>query len=408
MTPEVNPEIERLFLEGRHDVGRWAANGLGIYLHDKQLAVLEALDEEEAAYYLLYWANRVGKTTLTIIWHLHGIFYKFEIPEPTDDRDYKLWLAEDYRTIHTAPLNVLAQRAWSAISEIGKGTHPAQRDENHKRREAPLGPFFQATTERAANGGEHMVVKCLTGGTMDLFSTEGGGSRIEGTAWYRGSWDEWPQQEAADKGTAIRNVLTLLSNRLSDFNGKLLLTGTITEDTEHIARDWIAQCEDPQDPDWWGSSAARTDNPTANRKAIERAERTFDEEDYKRSVLGQIGGVRGRLFPSFMVEPAFTRDLPRFTPPHPEDGATFEAEPERHAVQRDHHRQPFDEEPPKPRGRFRPKGQSPHTYLHLWDIAIARDDNVGQVWRLPVDFEFSVDEPDRRRQARRGPGIAEH
>ena len=386
---EVPEDVGALIRDGRYDIARWAANGLGILLHDKQLYVLEALDKEEAAYYLLWWANRAGKTTLVITWHLHGIFYKAEIPEPQTERDYELWLAEDYRTLHTAPLNGLAQRAWSAIAEISKGTHPAQRDQvTGKRREAPLGPFFHATTERAASGGEHMAVKCLSGGTMDLYSTEGGGARIEGTAWYRGSWDEWPRQESADKGTAIRGVLTLLSNRLSDFNGKLLLTGTVTEDTEHIAKEWIELCDDPDDPDWWGSSASRMDNPSANKAAIERAERTFDNEDYKRTVLGLIGGVRGRVFPAYMIDPAFTKELPRFTPPHPEDGATFEA-----VAPAPTRRAPDDGDAIKVRGRFRPRGNSPYYYLHLWDIAIAVADNVGTVLRLPADFRFGVDNP---------------
>ena len=383
----IAPDVASLIRDGRHDIERWAANGLGIRYHAKQLEVLNALDREEAAYYLLWWANRAGKSTLAVGWHLHGILYKYELPEPVDERDYKLWLAEDYRTLHTAPLNVLAQRAWSAIAEISKGTHPAQRDpETGKRRDAPLGPFFQATSERAASGGEHMVVKCLSGGTMDLYSTEGGGSRIEGTAWWRGSWDEWPRQESADKGTAIRGVLTLLSNRLSDFNGKLLLTGTVTEDTEHIAKEWIEHCDDPDDRDWWGSSASRMDNPSANRTSIERAERTFDDEDYKRTVLGLIGGVRGRVFPAYMVDPAFTKDLPRFSPPHPEDGATFEAGPTAR-------RAPDEGDALRVRGRFRPRGSSPYTYLHLWDIALAVADNVGTVLRLPADCRFGVDNP---------------
>lgn len=386
MLDQVDSAVERLFLEGRHDIGRWAANGLGIFLHDKQLAVLEALDSEEAAYYFLWWANRAGKTTLVIAWHLHGIFYKYELPEPTNDRDYKLWLAENYRTIHTAPLNGLASRAWAAVGEIAAGTYPAQRSESGRFRDAPLGPFFSTAVERAGSSGEHMVVRCLSGGTMDLYSTEGGGARVEGTAWRRGSWDEWPRQEAADKPTAIRGILTLLSNRLSDFDGKLLLTGTITEDTEHIATEWINLCDDPEVPDWWGMSASRMDNPSASRKSIERAERNFDDEDFKRTVLGIVGGVKGRLFPTYMVDPAFTRDLPRFTAPHPQDGAAFEP------VRSD--RPGLDDETvSRIRGKFRPTGNSPYTYLHIWDLAIAQADNVGQVWRLPSDMLFSVEKP---------------
>ena len=386
----VNPELSDLIRDGRHDVGRWMANGLGIYLHDKQLATMQALydGDLEATFYFLWWANRVGKTTTILPWHLHGIFYKWELPEPQTTREYELWLAEDYRTIHTAPLNVLAQRAWAAILEISKGTHPAQRDDEGKRREAPLGAFFTPTTERSAAGGEHLVVRCLTGGTTDFYSTEGGGTRIEGTAWYRGSWDEWPQQEGADKGSQIREVLTRLTNRLSDFDGKLLITGTVTEETEHIAKDWIELCEDPQETDWWGMSASRMDNPYASRRAIALAERSMDAEDYKRSVLGQIGGVRGRLFPAFMLEPAWTRDLPRESPPHPEDRPVFRAAEVPKAVRR---REPEEQE--TVRGRYESKGTSPYFYIHAWDLAIAAADNVGLIFRIPVDYIFGVANP---------------
>ena len=371
------------------------ANGLGIYLHDKQLEVIEALSKDPATYYLLWWANRVGKTTVVIPWHLHGIFYKYEIPEPQTDRDYKLWLADDYRTLHTAPLGALALRLWTAIKEIGQGTHPAQRDDNGERREAPLGAFFTAGTERNANGGEHPVIKCLTGGTTDLYSTEGGGGRIEGTAWRRGSWDEWPQQEGADFGGQVREVLTRLTNRLSDFDGKLLITGTVTEESEHIAKDWIELCDDPQELDWWGSSATRMDNPHASRKAIELAGRAFDDEDYKRSVLGQIGGVKGRLIPSYMVDPAFTRALPRETPPHPEDGALFIAQPAPANRPRRESRDPrvLEDSPEVARGRFADRGTSPWMYIHAWDVAIAAADNVGLTFRLPMDYLFSVEKP---------------
>jgi hypothetical protein len=384
-------DVERLIEYGRNDVGRWMANGLGIYLHDKQLEVIEALYNDPATYYLLWWANRVGKTTVVIPWHLHGIFYKYEIPEPRTDREYKLWLAEDYRTLHTAPLATLALRLHAAIKEIGQGTHPAQRSDDGERRDAPLGAFFTVGTERNANGGEHPVVKCLTGGTVDLYSTEGGGGRIEGTAWRRGSWDEWPQQEGSDLLTQIREVLTRLTNRVSDFDGKLLITGTVTEDTEGIAKDWIALCDDPQEPDWWGSSATRMDNPHASRKAIEIAKRNFDDEDYKRSVLGQIGGVKGRLIPSYMTDPAFVRDLPRETPPHPEDRPIFDVVEMPRARVRRAGREVDDEEPV--RGRYKDRGTSPYYYIHAWDLAIAAADNVGLIFRIPANYEFSVENP---------------
>jgi hypothetical protein len=383
---DLAPDVEQWVADGKHDVGRWSANGLGIYLHDKQLSVLSALDSEEATFYLLWWANRVGKTTLVEIYHLHGIFYKMELPEPTTDHEFDLWLLEDYRTLHAAPLGVLATRAHSAINEISKGTHPAQRDENGKRREAPLAAHFTATKERDAHGADHMIVKSLTGGTIDFYSTEGGAGRLESAAWRRISWDEWPQQEAADKGEGIRTVLNRLQNRGSDYDAKILLTGTITPETEHIAKEWIERCEDPSDPDWWGSTATRFDNPMASRKAIELAERQFDDEDYARTVMGTPGGVKGRLLPSFLVDPIFRNELPRFTPPHPQDGGSFTPDPGE-APSRHRRRGMVDEILP-PRARWTQPGESPWTYLHVWDLAIAAADNIGIVARIPKDWLF--------------------
>lgn len=392
MNFDVEDDIAQWVYDGKRDLPRWAYHGLGIKLHDKQVEAIEALEHNEATFYFLWWANRVGKTTLVIAWHLHGIYYKPEIPEPETDRDFELWLADDYRTLHAAPLGLLATRAHQAITEIIKGTHPAQRDENGNRREAVLGGSFAAAKERDAHGADHMIVKSLNGGVMDFFSTDGGAGRLESMAWRRISWDEWPQQEAADKGTAIRTVLNRLENRASDFDAKILLTGTITPETEHIATEWIHQCQDESNHDWWGSAASRLDNPAASRKAIALAERNFDPEDYARTVLGIPGGVKGRLLPSFMLDPIFDNDLPHFTPPHPNDGVTFEARPAavRPTTVRRNRRTGDDDPPPALRGRFRPTSASgsPYTYLHVWDVAIAAAANVGHVYRLPADWRF--------------------
>ena len=362
----VASEVADWIRDGEQDIGRWAARGLGINLHDKQIAVSEAMDNDPAQFFLLYWANRAGKTLLVVTKHLHTLFYKRGIPKPLTEREYELWLSEDYRTLHTAPLNELAGRAHSAAADIISGTSPAQRDANGKRRDAPLGEMFVATTERDRTGADRMVVKCLSGATMDFRSTEGGGGRIEGGAWRLASWDEYPQQENPEQ---IRTVRDRLMTRLSDFDGKLLLTGTLTPETEHIAKEWIGYCEDPTNTDWWGSSAARTDNPNTSSRSLALAERNLEPEDYARTVLGVLGGVKGRLFPSRLVDPIFTNELPRFTPPTEKDGTLR-----------------------TPAG-ITSMPESDWTYLHIWDIAIAAADNIGHVWRIPRDWRFSVLRP---------------
>lgn len=373
MTTEIDApdSIQRWLEEGRTDVGRFAANGLGIYLHDKQLEVIEAVYDGEAQYYLLDWANRAGKTLTLCVMHMHQILYKPRL-KYFSRKEFK---EAEYATLHTAPLNELAGRAHLALSEITKGMSPAQRDiETGKRRPAPLGQLFFAIKERDQTGADHMVLRCASGGKTDFRSTEGKGARIEGGSWWLITWDEWPSTEGDPE--TIRFVLNVrLTNRAADFDAPIILTGTRTEDTEHIAKEFEERAEDPDEPDWWGNHASRMDNPAANLKAIERARRNFDPEDFNRAVLGIEGGAKGRIFPSILVDPMFTKDLPRFTSPHPGDGFPMKSEI-----------------------------VSPWTYLHLWDLALAAADNIGMVLRVPSDWQFSVEKPITGVSLKRVPG----
>ena len=45
-----------------------------------------------------------------------------------------------------------------------------------------------------------------------------------------------------------------------------------------------------------------------------------------------------------------------------------------------------------------------HEYLHIWDIALAAAENVGQVWRLSSDWLFSVERPIEGVQMKVVPG----
>jgi hypothetical protein len=353
-TLAIPPDAQEWLEKGRSDVALWALRGLGIELHEAQIEAAIATITGDAQYDLLTWANRAGKTTLVDILHMHRLWYKLgvEPARPDDERDHERWLLVDYRTLHCAPISRLAGRAHQVATEVLKGVSPAQRDYlGGGYRPAPLAPFFATTRERIETGADKMFLRCITGGVCEFDTTEGGGGRLEGVAYRFISWDEWPQQEAADKAEAIRAILTRLTNRAADFDAVILLTGTITPETEHIAKEWLALCEDPDNPDWWGNHASRSLNPSASSKAIARAERTLDREDYDRTVLGIPGGVKGRLFPSILVDPAFV-DLPLFSPKV--EGAE---------------------------------------YLHVWDIALTTADNVGIVLQFPPNWMFSVANP---------------
>jgi hypothetical protein len=356
----VPPDVARWLDQGRDDIELFAAKGLGIRLNRPQIEFAQALLGRHYQYYNLDWANRAGKTTGLCVVHCHQIWYKPWLKIKT----YNEWLQTEYTTLHCAPLGELAGRAWTALQEMSRGMHPAQRDiDTGERRDAPLAPLFSATKVRDPNGSDKMALLCVTGGKTDFRSTEGLAARLESGAWRLITWDEWPATEGDPED--IRFVADVrLPNRAADFDAPIVLTGTRTPDTEHIAREFDEKSANPDNIDWWGSHASRMDNPAHSALAIERARRTMDAEDFNRTILGIEGGAKGRIFPTFLVENMFTNDLPRFTAPVAGDGW----------------RPAFPDE-------------SPYTYLHLWDLAIAAAENIGIVLRAPRNWQFDHEHP---------------
>jgi hypothetical protein len=392
--PVIAPEVADWIERGRHDVKLFALMGLGIDLHAKQVEVAVVMLDSEFQYYLLTWANRAGKTTGVGVIHMHRLFYKIGVAPARNAVEHENWLKVEYRTLHAAPLNELAGRAFDAWNEIVQGVSPAQWDKVvGVYRPSPLAPFFALTKERDAAGSDHMFMRCITGGVTDFRSTEGKARRLESGTWRFISWDEWPQTENPDD---IRTVLFVrLTARAADFDAPILLTGTITEETEHIAQEFIDYCEDPENGDWWGNTAERSMNPNASVLAMERAERNLDPEDYARTILGIPGGAKSRLFPPYMVDLIFRNELERFTPPLPGDGVLWDAPDENLAPVRRRRDGKMERELERlPRGRFKPRGTSPYTYLHIWDLALAAAANVGHVWRLPADWRFGYVQVD--------------
>ena len=354
-TTKLPDEVRSWIRAGKTDFPLWCRNGFGVELHSAQIEAANAILAGEAAYFVLSWANRAGKTTLLMLLHLHALFYKRGMAAPTTQKELAAWGREGYRTLHTAPLNELAGKALSEAQELLKGTSKSQRDENGVRRPAPLAGFFVAGRERAEDGADRMSMRCtIHNAVCDFRSTEGKAARLEGSPWWFITWDEWPQTENTDD---IRYVLyNRLTNRAADYDASIVLTGTITPETEHIAKEFLAKAEDRSDPDWWANHASRHLNPSTSGKALARAERNLDPEDYARAVLGIPGGMKGRVFPSFLIDPIFRTDMPRFTPP------------DRNI-------------PPQ------------YSYLVTWDLALSEADNAGFVLRVPEDWKFSVTKP---------------
>lgn len=355
----ISDEVRSWVLRGRTDIALFAEKGLGIILHPAQVEAMNAIIGNHAAYNILTWANRAGKTTALCILHMWALYYRWGIPVPEDEKEENLWLKEEYRTLHAAPLNELAGRAWLALGDIINGTSKAQRDPvTGKRRPAPLAQLFATTRERSETGADRLLLRCLNGAVTDFRSTEGKAARIEGGAWRLLTWDEWPSTENPDD---IRYVLyNRLTARAADYDAPIVLTGTITPETEHIAKEFLAFADDPNIEDWWGNYASRNVNPTTSSKSLERALRNLDPEDYARSVMGKPGGVKGRVLPSWLIDPMFDHTIPVW------------------------------QQPDKTLG---PGGEPLWRYVHVWDIAIASADNVGLVARVPYDWRFSPASP---------------
>jgi hypothetical protein len=368
----VPDEVADWITSGRDDVPLFAWRGFGIHLHSAQVLAAQNIIGRVAAYILLWWANRAGKTCLLAVIHLHHLFYKIGIEPPRDKADYRRrWLPAAYRTLHCAPLGRLTLKAYKEMEAILLGIAEAQWDpEAHRHRDAPLAPFFALMKERNVNGSDDIILRCENGACTDFLSTEGGAGRIEGSAWYFISWDEIWETEGAEPDTAIRFILdNRLTARAADHDATIVLTGTIKDETEHLAKEWITYCEDKQNLDWWGCGAERTLNPITSQKSIDRAARNLSDEDYARSVLGRPGGVKNRLLPGALVDHARSHHLPDRTGPVEGDGSAYEG------------------------GRRRDLGKSPWFYLHTWDMAIAEADNVGSIWRFPKDHTFSPANP---------------
>lgn len=344
---------------GRTDIALFAREALGIELHEAQIELGQAILRNIAQYYELHWANRSGKTTVVISLHMHALWYRRGVPEAVSRSDHEnRWMKTEYATLHLAPLNELAGRAHEAIQAVIDGTSEAQLDrDTGQYRDAPLAPMFAATRERDKTGADRLFLRCMTGARTDFRSTEGKARRLESGSWRFITWDEWTQTENPDD---IRSILfNRLTARAADYDAPIILTGTSNEDVEHIAKEFTEKAEDPANPDWWGNSAARKMNPSASQRALDVALRNLDPEDYARTVMGEYGGVKGRVFPAFLVDPVFRNDLPRFSPPVPGDGWPT-----------------------------RQDAVSPWTYLHIWDLALAAAENVGIVVRLPAGFDF--------------------
>lgn len=245
-------------------------------------------------------------TTACDLLHLWAIFRKWAYRN--DDMD--AWLDFSYKTLHTAPLNRLMGKAWELVESLIAGSAWQQRSPiTSRQRPALLAPFFRARVGKTPDGSDAMWVECGNGGRIDFLSTHDGAGRMESDTWWLISWDEFVRQQPVEDIPLLFDQTFL--PRTSDFMAPLILSGTVTEDSDPIYAEMeeIAQ-EHPRD--WNILSFDRSVNFSQSADSIARQRRlTINPEIAARSVDGRSGeGGRGSLFPTFLLRTAFDPDLP--------------------------------------------------------------------------------------------------
>ena len=285
----------------------FAYHGFGVVLNDAQLEACEALTRWPAGtIHLWRWANRTGKTTALVIFHLWAIWKKWRYVN--EDEDARI--AYLYRTLHSAPLNRLTGKAWELGDALIGGSAIQQRNPlTNRQRPALLSPFFTPKSGRTADGSEGLWIECASGGQIDFLSTHDGAARMESEAWWVISWDEFVRQAPVGDIPILFDQTFL--PRSSDHMAPVILSGTVTEDVEPIYQELedIAT-EAPQD--WNVMTFGRDANFSQSEDSIDRQRRlSIDPAIAARSLDGGIGeGGRGTLFPHFVLKANFDPKLP--------------------------------------------------------------------------------------------------
>jgi hypothetical protein len=300
------PSKNRAWLESR-DPELFMYYGWGMVLNDAQIESLHAvLQWPPGTVHLWRWANRTGKTTGLVGLHLLHAWYKLRYENP----DLDSWIDFKYRTLHSAPLNRLTGKAWELADALISGSAIQQRSPvTHRQRPALLAPFFQARAGRAKDGSDLLEVNCHNGSVIDFMSTQGGAGRLESETWWFIDWDEFARQQPIDDVPLLFDQTFL--PRSSDFMAPLVLSSTVTDDSEPIYQELedIAG-ESPQD--WNVMAFGRSANFSQSQESIDRQKRmSIDPAIAARSVEGGIGmGGKGTLFAPIALKSAFDPKLP--------------------------------------------------------------------------------------------------
>jgi len=280
--------------------------GWGIVPNSAQVESHLALrDWPPGSIHLWRWANRSGKTSALILDHFWFIWKKWRY----QNDDLERWLDYTYRTLHAAPLNRLMGKAWENAEAMIAGSAIQQQDPlTNKQRQAPLAALFSARTGKTPDGSEAMWVECANGGRIDHLSTHDGAGRMESETWWFLDWDEFVRHQPVGDIPILFDQTFL--PRSSDYLAPVVLSGTVTEDSDPIYAELEEYAMDSP-KDWNLMSFDRTVNFSQSQASIDRQLRvSIDRQVADRSVMGKLGeGGRGSLFPHYVLRNAFDGEL---------------------------------------------------------------------------------------------------
>lgn len=297
----IRPEVRTAITSD--DSSLLAYYGWGIMLNSAQEeAVRDIKAFPPGTVHVWRFANRTGKTTGLSYFHTECVWTKWRYVNPDQER----WLAYDYRTLHAAPLNVLAGKAWSMIESWTVGAADEQWDPINLRQRSGFfvnSGLFVPRQGKRVDGSDALWVECVTGGTIDMASTHAGGARVEGSGWWFLSWDEFPRQVPTE---SIPDMIDqTFIPRSSDHEAPVALSGTAILEADAVYDEIEEKAKGSR---WYNfKSFARSANFSQTARSIDRQrEASFDKAAVHRSVEGGIGeGGHGAMYPIFVVRNAF-------------------------------------------------------------------------------------------------------
>ena len=305
------PARERAWLQSG-DVELYAYYGWGIVLNSAQVESMnDILSWEPGTFHVWRFANRVGKTTGSMLAHLYLTWKKWRYTNESPD-DWRGYL---YKTLHSAPSILLMGKAWEMADAwiAGNGAQQEYQVAGIRRRRSGLfvrSGIYTARSGKLPSGADGLWIDCANGSRVDFLSTHDGAGRMESDTWWFIVWDEFPRhQPVADVPLLIDQTFL---PRSSDYMAPVVLSGTATAQADAVY-DEIEEMSRSTATKWWNfKSFDRSANFAMSAESSERQmAMSFDKAAAQRSVMGGVGeGGSGVLFPTFVVSNMFDPDLP--------------------------------------------------------------------------------------------------